>query len=68
MMNAVLLPHLIKSSLKSLVGRVYPPNHLQTLLSLLLHYVPQQCLQFFILIIPCSEHFKASHHDLRIKN
>lgn len=60
-----LLSHLVKTCLKSFMSWVYSPDHLKALFSLFLHYVSQQCLKFFILVIPCGKHFKASHHDLQ---
>lgn len=56
--------HVVQAGLEFPVGGAQTPHHLQVLLSLPLHNVPQKHLEFLILILPGLEHLKASHHYL----
>lgn len=56
--------HVIQTGLELPVSWAQTPHHLQVLLSLSLHNVPQKHLQFLILILPGLEHLEAGHHHL----
>ena len=46
------------------MAEVYPPDHLQMFVSLLLDNVPHEPLQLVVLVVPGREDLAAGGHDL----